>query len=79
MLRRSGMRPKNLGWDFLEIDRNNDELAEISPKMFKPMFNNLVKFSISVVGDKELSDQEHRLEHFRADLGQFNQGEQGRG
>ena len=33
------------------------ELAEISPKMFKPMFNNLVKFSISVVGDKELSDQ----------------------
>ncbi|CAG7927953.1 unnamed protein product [Penicillium olsonii] len=33
------------------------ELAEISPKMFKAMFNNLVKFSISVVADKELSDQ----------------------
>lgn len=33
------------------------ELAEISPKMFKVMFNNLVKFSISVIGDKELSDQ----------------------
>ncbi|KAJ5163037.1 Armadillo-like helical [Penicillium coprophilum] len=33
------------------------ELAEISPKMFKAMFNNLVKFSISVIGDKELSDQ----------------------
>jgi hypothetical protein len=33
------------------------ELAEISPKMFKSMFNNLVKFSISVVADKELSDQ----------------------
>ncbi|CAG8353718.1 unnamed protein product [Penicillium salamii] len=33
------------------------ELAEISPKMFKVMFNNLVKFSISVVADKELSDQ----------------------
>ncbi|CAI7575972.1 unnamed protein product [Penicillium bialowiezense] len=33
------------------------ELAEISPKMFKVMFNNLVKFSISVIADKELSDQ----------------------
>ncbi|KAJ5294758.1 hypothetical protein PENANT_c014G03055 [Penicillium antarcticum] len=33
------------------------ELAEISPKMFKSMFNNLVKFSISVIADKELSDQ----------------------
>lgn len=33
------------------------ELAEISPKMFKKMFSNLVKFSISVIGDKELSDQ----------------------
>lgn len=33
------------------------ELAEISPRMFKGMFNNLVKFSISVVADKELSDQ----------------------
>ena len=33
------------------------ELAEVAPKMFKHLFNNLVKFSISVVGDKELSDQ----------------------
>ncbi|KKK14813.1 putative importin beta-3 subunit [Aspergillus rambellii] len=33
------------------------ELAEISPKMFKSLFNNLVKFSISVIADKELSDQ----------------------
>lgn len=33
------------------------ELAGISPKMFKGMFNNLVKFSISVIADKELSDQ----------------------
>lgn len=33
------------------------ELAEVAPKMFKPLFNNLVKFSISVIGDKELSDQ----------------------
>ncbi|KAI9375413.1 armadillo-type protein [Aspergillus egyptiacus] len=33
------------------------ELAEISPKMFKGLFNNLVKFSISVIADKELSDQ----------------------
>lgn len=33
------------------------ELAELAPKMFKPLFNNLVKFSISVIGDKELSDQ----------------------
>lgn len=33
------------------------ELTEISPKMFKGMFNNLVKFSISVVADKDLSDQ----------------------
>ncbi|KAL2013974.1 hypothetical protein VTN00DRAFT_1499 [Thermoascus crustaceus] len=33
------------------------ELAEICPKMFKSLFNNLVKFSISVVADKELSDQ----------------------
>ncbi|KAI5304014.1 hypothetical protein KEM56_006956 [Ascosphaera pollenicola] len=33
------------------------ELAELSPKMFKPLFNNLVKFSISVVADKELGDQ----------------------
>ncbi|THC90469.1 hypothetical protein EYZ11_010072 [Aspergillus tanneri] len=33
------------------------ELAEVSPKMFKSLFNNLVKFSISVIADKELSDQ----------------------
>ncbi|KAF9892724.1 hypothetical protein FE257_001126 [Aspergillus nanangensis] len=33
------------------------ELAEICPKMFKGLFNNLVKFSISVVADKDLSDQ----------------------
>ncbi|KAL4930686.1 nuclear import receptor PSE1 [Aspergillus undulatus] len=33
------------------------ELAEICPKMFKGLFNNLVKFSVSVVANKELSDQ----------------------
>lgn len=33
------------------------ELAEISPKMFKNLFNNLVKFSISVIAEKDLSDQ----------------------
>ncbi|PLB36379.1 nuclear import receptor PSE1 [Aspergillus candidus] len=33
------------------------ELAEISPKMFKTMFNNLVTFSVSVVAEKDLSDQ----------------------
>ncbi|KAK2797400.1 hypothetical protein FQN50_009201 [Emmonsiellopsis sp. PD_5] len=33
------------------------ELAEVCPKMFKSLFNNLVKFSISVIGDKELSEQ----------------------
>ncbi|KAJ5679014.1 Importin subunit beta-3 [Penicillium macrosclerotiorum] len=33
------------------------ELAEISPKMFKGIFGDLVKFSINVVSDKELSDQ----------------------
>lgn len=33
------------------------ELAEISPKMFKSSFSDLVKFSISVIADKELSDQ----------------------
>ncbi|PKY04072.1 putative importin beta-3 subunit [Aspergillus campestris IBT 28561] len=33
------------------------ELAEISPKMFKAMFNNLVTFSVSVVAEKDLSDQ----------------------
>lgn len=33
------------------------ELAEISPRMFKGSFSDLVKFSISVIADKELSDQ----------------------
>ncbi|EXJ75736.1 uncharacterized protein A1O5_00243 [Cladophialophora psammophila CBS 110553] len=33
------------------------ELAEICPKMFKGLFNNLVKFSISVIQEKELGDQ----------------------
>ncbi|KAL1952456.1 hypothetical protein VTO42DRAFT_5376 [Malbranchea cinnamomea] len=33
------------------------ELAELCTKMFRPVFNSLVKFSISVVADKELSDQ----------------------
>ncbi|KAI1948004.1 importin subunit beta-3 [Ophidiomyces ophidiicola] len=33
------------------------DIAELCPKMFRPLFNNLVKFSISVIADKELSDQ----------------------
>ncbi|KAF2500302.1 ARM repeat-containing protein [Lophium mytilinum] len=33
------------------------ELAEVSPKMFKPMFSALVAFSISVIQDKDLGDQ----------------------
>ena len=33
------------------------ELAEVSPKMFKHHFNNLVRFSISVIQEKELGDQ----------------------
>ncbi len=33
------------------------DLAEVAPKMFKPLFRNLVAFSISVVQDKDLSDQ----------------------
>lgn len=33
------------------------DLAEVAPKMFKPLFNNLVTFSISVIQDKELTDQ----------------------
>ncbi|KAJ5764077.1 Importin subunit beta-3 [Penicillium manginii] len=33
------------------------ELAEINPKMFKASFSDLVKFSIGVIADKELSDQ----------------------
>lgn len=32
------------------------DLAETSPVMFKPMFNEVVKFAISVVADKELGD-----------------------
>lgn len=32
------------------------DLAEIAPKMFKPLFSNMVAFSISVIQDKELSD-----------------------
>jgi importin-5 len=33
------------------------ELAEAAPRMFKGLFNNLVKFSIGIVQDKELGDQ----------------------
>lgn len=32
------------------------DLAESAPKMFKPLFSNLVQFSISVIQDKELND-----------------------
>ncbi|KAI0475178.1 ARM repeat-containing protein [Xylariaceae sp. FL0804] len=32
------------------------ELAEASPKMFKPLFRNLVMFSVGVIQDKELGD-----------------------
>ncbi|KAF4121613.1 importin-5 [Geosmithia morbida] len=32
------------------------DLAEAAPKMFKPMFSNLVQFSISVIQDKELDN-----------------------
>jgi hypothetical protein len=32
------------------------DLAETSPKMFKPLFHNLVMFSVSVIQDKELND-----------------------
>jgi len=32
------------------------DLAETSPKMFKPLFHNLVVFSISVISDKELDN-----------------------
>lgn len=32
------------------------ELAEVAPKMFKPLFHNLVTFSITVIQDKELDD-----------------------
>ncbi|KAI9729351.1 MAG: hypothetical protein M1834_006874 [Cirrosporium novae-zelandiae] len=33
------------------------ELAEAAPAMFKPLFNNLVIFSVSVIQDKDLGDQ----------------------
>jgi hypothetical protein len=32
------------------------DLAELAPKLFKPMFRSLVQFSISVVQDQELDD-----------------------
>jgi hypothetical protein len=32
------------------------DLAEVAPKMFRPLFSNLVSFSISVIQDKELTD-----------------------
>jgi len=32
------------------------DLAETSPRMFKPLFHNLVMFSVGVIQDKELSD-----------------------
>jgi len=32
------------------------DLAEVAPKMFKPLFNSLVHFSISVIQDKELGE-----------------------
>lgn len=32
------------------------DLAEVAPKMFKPLFNNLVQFSVSVIQDKDLGD-----------------------
>ena len=33
------------------------DLAEVAPKMFRPLFHNLVSFSISAIQDKELTDQ----------------------
>jgi len=33
------------------------DLAEISPKMFKPAFNSVVKFGIQCIQDKDLGDQ----------------------
>ncbi|KUJ10726.1 ARM repeat-containing protein [Mollisia scopiformis] len=33
------------------------DLAEVAPKMFRPLFHNLVAFSVSVIQDKELTDQ----------------------
>lgn len=33
------------------------DLAEVAPTMFKPLFSNLVSFSITVIQDKKLEDQ----------------------
>jgi len=33
------------------------DLAEVAPTMFKPLFHNLVTFSISVIQDKDLENQ----------------------
>lgn len=33
------------------------DLAEVAPKMFRPLFHNLVQFSITVIQEKELGDQ----------------------
>lgn len=33
------------------------DLAELAPKMFKPLFHDIVTWSISVIQDKELTDQ----------------------
>jgi importin-5 len=33
------------------------DLAEAAPRMFKPLFSNLVKFSIGVIQEKDLGDQ----------------------
>lgn len=32
------------------------ELAEVASKMFKPLFNNLVTFSITVIQDRDIGD-----------------------
>ncbi|KAI9833848.1 MAG: hypothetical protein M1826_006371 [Phylliscum demangeonii] len=32
------------------------ELAELAPRMFRPLFHNLLRFSITVIQDKELED-----------------------
>lgn len=33
------------------------ELAEAAPRMFQPLFHDLVTFSVTVIQDKELDDQ----------------------
>lgn len=33
------------------------ELAELAPRMFRQLFHSLVKFSVTVIQDKELNDQ----------------------